>query len=137
MKRIILLFISILFITGCNKEEKQLVCEKGNLINGKCEIVESIDVSLKCREGYTLNEETKKCENTITIAHDPNVSKGDYIRIVNDDEEYFGIIKGIKIGGKTNEISCNFHYKQRNDIRRSANTPPSRAVRLARQPYCL
>ena len=68
MKRIILLFIFILFITGCNKEEKQLVCEKGNLINGKCEIVESIDVSLKCREGYTLNEETKKCENTITIA---------------------------------------------------------------------
>ena len=68
MKRIILLFISILFITGCTKEEKQLVCEKGNLINGKCEIVESIDVSLKCREGYTLNEETKKCENTITIA---------------------------------------------------------------------
>lgn len=44
-------------------------------------------------------------ENLITIAYDPKVSKGDYIRIVNDDEEYFGIIKGIKIGGKTNEIS--------------------------------
>ena len=44
-------------------------------------------------------------ENTITIAHDPNVSKGDYIRIVNDEEEFFGIIKGITVGGKTNEIS--------------------------------
>lgn len=44
-------------------------------------------------------------ENTITIAHDPNVSKGDYIRIVNDEEEFFGIIKGIAVGGKTNEIS--------------------------------
>ncbi len=44
-------------------------------------------------------------ENTVTIAYDPRVAKGDYIRIVNDEEEYFGIIKGITVGGKTNEIS--------------------------------
>lgn len=44
-------------------------------------------------------------ENTIVIAYDQKVAKGDYIRIVNDEEEIFGIIKGITVGGKTNEIS--------------------------------
>lgn len=73
MKRIIII-LSILFLTGCgvsnsnNNQKYELYCEKGNLVNNKCEIIQTMDVEKKCREGYTFNEETSKCENTITIA---------------------------------------------------------------------
>lgn len=68
MKKMIALIFCCFLITGCNEDEKELVCNKGTFKDGKCEIVETMEVQSNCREGYKLNEETGKCENTITIA---------------------------------------------------------------------
>lgn len=69
MKRILILICCIFLLTGCGSEKQtELFCDKGELENNKCKIVETMDVSLNCREGYVFNEETSKCENTITIA---------------------------------------------------------------------
>lgn len=68
MKKIIILICLGIMLTSCGEEEKELVCENGTLENGKCKIVEKMDVVKKCREGYKLNEKNGKCENTITIA---------------------------------------------------------------------
>lgn len=48
-------------------------------------------------------------ENTISIAYNPNVKQGDYIRITNNTSEYFGIINGITVGEETNTTS-NIRY---------------------------
>ena len=37
-------------------------CEKGNLKNNKCEIVETTEYELKCPEGYFYNEHCNMCE---------------------------------------------------------------------------
>lgn len=68
MKKVFILFIMTLFLVSCKKEEKELSCTIGELEDGKCKVVETMDVSKKCREGYSFNEENGKCENTITIA---------------------------------------------------------------------
>ena len=68
MKKIIMLLVMIFFLTSCGSDDKKLVCKNGNLVADKCEIVDNMEVSLQCRDGYVLNEETNMCENTITIA---------------------------------------------------------------------
>lgn len=44
-------------------------------------------------------------ENTIIVPSDPNVKQGNYIRIVNNEREYFGIIKQITKGEQGNTTS--------------------------------
>lgn len=67
MKKIFILVFMILILSSCNDNEKTLTCGVGVLEDGKCKVVETMDVSFKCRDGYTYNEETSMCENTITI----------------------------------------------------------------------
>ncbi len=68
MKRIIVLISFLFILTSCGKEKQyELVCDEGTLENDKCMIVQTKEVSKQCREGYTLNEENNKCENTITL----------------------------------------------------------------------
>lgn len=35
-------------------------------------------------------------ENSVLVAFNDNVEKGDYIRIVNDTDDYFGVITAIQ-----------------------------------------
>lgn len=65
MHKRILFCLFLLLLCSCSS--KELSCEKGVLEEGKCKIVEEMDPELVCTTGYTLNEETKKCENTLTI----------------------------------------------------------------------
>ena len=68
MKRMIIyILMFILLISGCSKKE-ELVCEQGTLVDGVCEIVESVDAKILCPSGYTFNKEKGKCANTMTIA---------------------------------------------------------------------
>jgi hypothetical protein len=48
-------------------------------------------------------------ENTISIAYNPVVKQGDYIRITDNTSEYFGVINGITVGEETNTTS-NIRY---------------------------
>lgn len=48
-------------------------------------------------------------ENTISIAYNPTVKQGDYIRITDNVTEYFGVINGITVGEETNTTS-NIRY---------------------------
>ena len=68
MKKIIILLFSLFILTGCQEKEIELVCEQGELKDNKCVVVETMNVVLKCREGYTFKEEIKKCFNSMTIA---------------------------------------------------------------------
>lgn len=64
MKRLFILFF-ILFLTSCSSNN--LSCSKGELVDGKCKIVEEVDAKLTCRTGYTYEEEKDKCVNSLTI----------------------------------------------------------------------
>ena len=68
MKKVIILVLFLFILTSCGKEKQyEYICEDGVLKDNKCMIVQTMDISKQCREGYTLNEETNKCENTITL----------------------------------------------------------------------
>lgn len=65
MKRSLVLICCIFFLCSC--DNKELKCDKGELIEGKCVVLVSEDALLACKEGYTFNEESKKCSNTLKI----------------------------------------------------------------------
>ena len=67
MKKFLVLLIMMFLLTSCDSKEQTLTCTIGELDGDKCVVVETMDVATKCREGYTFNEETSLCENTITI----------------------------------------------------------------------
>ena len=73
--------------------------------------VEIFSQNFDLRQHYNAGDITYKYdylsedENTITIAYNPEVSQGDYIRIVNDDVERFGVITRITVGEETNTTS--------------------------------
>ncbi len=69
MKKILLIVCLSFLLSGCGEtKDVEYYCQKGNLVGDKCEDIETKSVSERCVEGYTFNEETSKCENTITIA---------------------------------------------------------------------
>lgn len=65
MRKRVLFCFFFLFLCSCSS--KELTCEEGTYEEGKCKIVEEIEPVSVCTTGYTYNEETKKCENTLTI----------------------------------------------------------------------
>lgn len=69
LKRMLILFMTIFILCGCGKEVKeyQMYCEKGNYIDGKCRYKETIVPEYTCEEGFSFNEETKRCEGIISI----------------------------------------------------------------------
>lgn len=72
MKKLLSLIVCVLLLTGCNvsnsNKDVKLYCDEGNLVNGRCQIIETMQPIVKCRGGYTFNEKNGKCENSITIA---------------------------------------------------------------------
>jgi len=71
----LLLLLLLLVLCGCGKSNSQSgkknvqYCENGTLENGKCKVANTIDpVSITCEDGdFNFNEETRKCENVISI----------------------------------------------------------------------
>ena len=66
IKKSILLFVLTLLITGCTKTE--FVCQKGELVDGVCKIVDVVDAEIKCPTSYEFDKEKGKCVNTMKIA---------------------------------------------------------------------
>ena len=73
-KRFFFWLLIVLLLFGCGKKnevkETKIVkyCEAGELEEDKCKIVNSVDpVSITCEDDFEFNEETRKCENTISI----------------------------------------------------------------------
>ena len=58
IKKSILLFVLTLLITGCTKTE--FVCQKGELVDGVCKIVDVVDAEIKCPTSYEFDK-TVKC----------------------------------------------------------------------------
>lgn len=67
MKKIITLFICMLFVCGCGKREIEFYCEEGTLEGSRCKVIESVEPTYTCQEGFNFNNETKKCENVISV----------------------------------------------------------------------
>lgn len=68
MKKMIILCICVFFLCSCGKKvEMELYCEEGTLEGNRCKIVETAEAQFTCPDGFPLNEETKKCENIISM----------------------------------------------------------------------
>lgn len=62
MKKVMILFIVLIIVTGCGK--KELYCEEGILKDNNCEISFTEEASLSCAKGYKLKN--GKCIKTET-----------------------------------------------------------------------
>lgn len=74
MKKVLLLLLLAIIVTGCGEEKVinitiEQYCENGTPENGQCKVVTSIPAETGCPEGFPLNPESKYCERVIsTIA---------------------------------------------------------------------
>ena len=64
--RLLVVIVLCLLLIGCG--EKQFYCEKGELIDNKCKVVDKKDANIVCPNGYTFNKEKGKCVYQMTIA---------------------------------------------------------------------
>lgn len=67
MKKILLISIFILLLSGCGKT---FYCEEGLLIDEVCIVTKSTEPTYSCDEGYTLDAETNTCTNKRVVAID-------------------------------------------------------------------
>ena len=65
-KKIISLILFSLILVGCNNTE--LTCQRGELVDGVCKVVDVVDATINCPTGYEFNKEKGKCANTMKIA---------------------------------------------------------------------
>ncbi len=79
IKRLITLISFCFILCGCeHKEEvpkqtkrveivKETYCDRGTLVEGKCQVLETMQPQVECPEGFPYHEETRRCENVISI----------------------------------------------------------------------
>lgn len=67
IKKLMQLFIICLFLVSCGKKT-EYYCDKGEMVDGVCEVTELVDAKIVCPTGYTFNLEKGKCVYTMKIA---------------------------------------------------------------------
>ncbi len=116
MKRIVILCVCILFLCSCGKKEMEFYCDEGILEGSRCKIVNSVEAQFTCQEGFNLNEETKKCENVISVdaSYDIVCDEGFYLengKCISENNLSYnnGICPGDIYNGMCKEIR--YRYK--------------------------
>lgn len=116
IEKIIVLCICILFLCSCGKKEMEFYCEEGVLKGSRCLITEEKNAEYTCEEGFNFNEESKKCENIISVqaSYDIVCDGGYYLEngkcISEEDLPYNnGMCSGSIYQGKCKDIR--YRYK--------------------------